>query len=346
MAGWSITTANSRNSCPKQMVLAHKIAWHKGKPIKRKAFELKNMVNFDMWQGKIVDRMIEKYVIPNLQKGYYVDYEMVGDKAIRLAKEQYRFSKEYRYRELSKSKAKDSYCVLEVHELFLSYDETDLQKVYDTIRKCIMNIPEIIMPDGEKLVDVLSKKPSTLEANVNGDNSESKLKLRFEFDNGFTFPQIDLIQFFTDSVTIYDWKVSNSYLLDASQQLATYGIVLQDFLNKRNGYKACRKSIDFENIRLIEVNFLRKETKEREFNTNIANQMLDYMYLSNQDITLTIKHKDWTKIDLSQIPTTENSNTCEMCKFQTLCSFLITNNYDYEQTKYVEFLRDTRIRTV
>lgn len=344
---WSNSAANNRNSCPTQLVLAQKIAGHAGKPIKRKAFELKNMVNFEMWQGKVVDRIIEKYIIPKLQKGSDIDYEVVANEAVQLAKDQYQFSKEYRYKELSKTKAGDSYCILEIHELQLPYTESILQPIYDTIRQCILNIPEIIMPkNGVRLVDLLAKKPSTLEANVNGENSVSKLKMRFEFEEGFVFPQIDLIQFFAKKVIIYDWKVSNSFLLDASQQLASYGIVVHNFLQERQGYKTCRKSINFEDIYLIEVNLLKKEIKKRDFDTNIANQMLDYIYLSNQDMELTIEHKDWSKIDLSKVPTTENSNTCNTCRFYTLCSFLTTNNYSYEQAKYAEYIQNFRFTEI
>ena len=340
---WSYSSTNIRNSCPKQFVLAHKIAWHIGKPIKRKAFELKNMVNFEMWQGKIVDRVIEKYLIPNLKMGYFVDYPMIADKAISLAQKQYEFSKSHRYRELSKSKAGDSYCILEVHELQLPYTKEEIQIVFNTIRQCILNISDIVMPKNDiKLVELLARKPSTLEANINGENSESKLKIRYKFENGFVFPQMDLVQFLPKNVIIYDWKVSNSLSLDASQQLSTYGVVIYDYLKTKGGYRTCRRAVDYKNIHLLEVNLLKKETKKREFDLDIANQMLDYIYLSNQDMELTIDNKDWSNIDLSEIPRTENSNTCAMCRFRTLCSFLITNNYSYEQKKYTKFLQNPR----
>lgn len=316
-----------------QFVLAQKVAQHNGKPLKRKAFELKNMLNFHMWQGKVVDKIIETEIIPLLQKNQPVHFETIADKAEQLARKQFNFSSEEYYKYVPKSEAGNAFCILDVHEILKPYDESEVEKVYQTIRQCILNFPETLMPNGkETLLTFLQRRPGKLLPNI-----ENWMNFRF-FDT-YVSPQIDLVFHLKNSSIVIDWKVSDSFLLDAGHQLEVCGIAVHNYIQaKGHPYK---KAIDYGDIHLLEVNLLKKEIRKHEFSLEIANQERDYINLSNQDFELMTKGKIWDEKELSQLDRTDNINACEMCRFRTLCSYLITNQFKYDESDYSQFVRDS-----
>lgn len=317
-----------------QSVLAQEIAHYNGKPIKRKAFELKNMLNFQMWQGKVVDKVIETKIIPLLQKNYrHIDFEKIADEAVELAKKQFSFSSEEYYKYVTKTEAGDKYCILDIHEVLKPYKESELEEVYQTVRQCILNFPETSMPNGkETLLEFLRRRPGTLTPNVDG-------WMNFRFFDTYVSPQIDLVFHLRNCSVVIDWKVSDSFLLDAGHQLEVCGIAVHNHIqSKGHPYK---EKVDYEDIHLLEVNLLKKEVKRHEFSLEIANQERDYINLSSQDFELMTKGKIWNEIELSQIDRTDNLNACEMCRFRTLCSYLITNQFRYDESDYTQFVRDT-----
>jgi hypothetical protein len=313
-----------------QFVLAHKIAWHIGAPLRRKAFELKHMLNFEMWQGVVVDKIIETEIIPNIRKKY-LDFEAVAEKAVQLAKKQFDFSQEQLYQFVPRSEAGSAYCILDIHEALRPYEESEVEQVYQTIRQCILNFPETVMPKGGTLLEFLRRPKGNLIPNINW--------MWLYFNNVSINPQIDLLFEWKDYSMVIDWKVSNSFLLDAGHQLEVCGLAVYNY-NQKKGLES-GKTISHENIHLLEVNLLKKEIKKHDFTLNIANQELDYINLSNQDFELTIQGKAWDKIRLEQIDRTDNMNACEMCRFRTLCCYLITHQFKYDEPSYSQYVRDT-----
>lgn len=316
-----------------QFVLSQELAQHNGKPLKRKAFELKNMLNFQMWQGKVVDKIVEIEIIPLLQNNRPIHFETIADKAEQLAKKQFNFSSEQYYKDVSKTEAGNAYCILDVHEVLKPYEEIEVEKVYQTIRQSILNFPETIMPNGkETLLEFLQRRPGRLIPNV-----ENWMNFRF-FDT-YISPQIDLVFHLKNSSIVIDWKVSDSFLLDAAHQLEVCGIAVHNHIQSKG--HPFGKAIGYGDIHLLEVNLLKKEVKRHEFSLEIANQERDYINLSNQDFELMTKGKTWNEIELSQLDRTENINACAMCRFRTLCSYLITNQFKYDESSYSQFVRDT-----
>jgi len=316
-----------------QFVFAQCIAQHNGNPLKRKAFELKNMLNFQMWQGKVVDKIVETEIIPLIQKKHFINFEAIADKAELLAKKQFRFSEKQFYKDgVTKTEAKNHYCILDVHEIFKPYEENELELIYQTVRQCILNFPETIMPKGESLLDFLQRRPGELIPNVDG-------WMNFKFFDTYVSPQIDLVFHLKNCSIVIDWKVSDSFLLDAGHQLEVCGLAVHNFIQKK-GHPFC-EAIDYDDIHLLEVNLLKKEVKKYEFSLDIANYERDYINLSNQDFKLMTNGKVWNEVQLAQIDRTDNENTCELCRFKTLCSFLITNQFKYDESSYLQFVRDT-----
>src|ERR1041385_817449 len=150
---WSITTVNTLRECNRKYFFAHVLRSKSFKnKLGRKAYVLKRMQNFSMWPGNVVDKIMEKTVIPMIQKKQQIDYGQVADAAIELAKRQFNFSKLQLYNDsdLTTSEVGDEWCVLEVHEIGKPFSEKELEDVYSKIRTSILNIPTMKLPGSEK----------------------------------------------------------------------------------------------------------------------------------------------------------------------------------------------------
>ena len=89
-----------------------------------------------------------------------LDFNVIADNAVALAKRQFKFSEQklYKTKENSESKIGADYCILDIHDANVPYTEEALLKVYSSIWEIIMGIPSIIMPDGKMLLlEFLSK---------------------------------------------------------------------------------------------------------------------------------------------------------------------------------------------
>jgi hypothetical protein len=281
-----------------------------------------------MWQGKVVDKVIELEIIPKIKDKQQPDFEAIADKAVETAKKQFTFSEVQEYKFNAKT-GNQYYCILDIHEVQKPYKQEELEAVYDNIRLSILNFPKIMMPKGDiTLLDFLSK-PGKLVPNQD--------RLSFNNENITIKPQIDLLFYYKDNVIIIDWKLHESELASAERQLSFYGLTV--LLNSQKS--SSWKTYNYEKIHLLEVNLLGAEVRKHEFTSSSANDTLDYIYLTNEDIVLTFGEKKWDKIDPNQIMKTENENTCKFCNFRTMCSFCILNKKnDFNETEYYQFVQD------
>jgi len=109
---WSFSADRCLRRCQRQFFLQHVAAWHNARdPVRREAFLLKQVKTLALWKGSIVHRGIELYVLPQLQQNTRVDWHQVAQQTIALARRQFVFSAQRRYREagMSKAQAGDDY---------------------------------------------------------------------------------------------------------------------------------------------------------------------------------------------------------------------------------------------
>ena len=170
---WSYTTVNTLRQCNRKYFFYAVMATHGRKTAaRRKAYELKQMQTLQMWQGSVVDKFMEKRLIPAITARQTLDFTAMAEHAVAMAVKQFDFSlyKKYLDPALKKGDIDEEFCILDIHELSKPYEAGDIERCYGVIREAVLRIPTIHMPDGQPLVDYLKiDGPPTAERNGLGD---------------------------------------------------------------------------------------------------------------------------------------------------------------------------------
>lgn len=334
---WSISTVNTLRQCNRKYYFSSKLAnYHHSNKLKRKAFELKKMQNILMWCGSVVDKIIETHVIPLIQDNAEIDFEFVADNAVELAKRRFEFSQDkiYELPDVSQSRFDEEYCVLDIHEVGKPYSEEELVSAYDRIRKSILNIPKVKLPDSDKLLFDYLRESKPLIPNVT--------TWSFEIENSRVCPQMDLILYNNFKPVVIDWKVSNSLTSDYSRQLIICGLTV--FFTRMKKVKTeGKKPYSYSDIKLYEVNLFKGEMREHEFTDERANGMIDYINLTGSDMTLLANGMLDEDSDIEAFDIADDEGICNSCNFQMLCEYLLLNNNIYDEKSYTEFVQSKQL---
>lgn len=330
MVRWSYSTINTLRQCNRKYYFAQIMATHGHKTaVRRKAYELKKMQNLTMWKGSVVDKFMEKTIIPSIRDKKELDFMRFANEAVELAKSQFRFSQTKAYNDagLKKGEADNEFCILDIHELGKPYNETELAEAYYTIKQAIENIPTIQMPDGTLLITYL-KDCNQLVPNVTN--------WKVEIENARLSPQIDLIAYHDYKPVIIDWKLSDSYIADYSRQLIICGVTV--YLKRLEGAKT---PYNYSDIKLYEVNLLNGTVKQHEFLEERINEIIDYINQTGKDLGLL--SVGYEEADIDEYNLTENEASCKLCPFRTLCVYLLLTKNHYDEISYIEFVQNSQL---
>lgn len=327
---WSNLIVSWLRQCSRKFYFGDILATHgRNNKLRRKFFELKQMQNISMWQGLVVDKIMEKHVVPAIASKVNLNFNHFADLAIDLAQRRFKFSEERLYldRDLTKGEAGDDFCILDTHEIGVPWQADKVEQAHSNIRQAILNIPKTLMPDNKTyLLDYLLKAKNLFP---NVQNWIAKI------ENANVNPQIDLILYDeTWKPATIDWKVSASWVSDYSKQLVIIGLVI--YLKRLE--KADKAPYRYEDIKLFEVNLLKAQVKLHQFNEEIAADMIDFINLTSTDIQLMYDDIKKRRVTIEDFDTTDNQSTCNFCNFKPLCSFLIRNKFIYDEDAYFKSL--------
>jgi len=330
MAGkvkWSYTAINTLRECNRKYYFSQVLAtFGRTIPLRRKVYELKSMQDILRWQGSVIDKFMEITIIPMITAKQPLDFDALALQAVELAKKQFDYSSLAVYTDpfVSKKEAGPEFCILDIHELGKSWTDQQIAEAYAVIAAAVQRLPEIQMPDGQPLMEFL-KACNSLSPNVNN--------WKVDIEEAAVKPQIDLLAMHNWKPVVMDWKLSGSYTSDYHRQLVIIGLVV--YLKRLSTPE--KKNYAFEDIRLYEVNLLKGVVKEHAFTEERMNQMIDEINLTSQDILLLTKNAAIPDIDDFEM--TDNENSCRMCNYRSVCSYLLLNNNQYDEKSYSEFVQ-------
>lgn len=296
-------------------------------PGRRKAYELKHMQTLQMWQGSVVDKFMEKRLIPAISSRLALDFETLAEQAVEMAAKQYEFSRLKKYNDgaLKKGDIDEEFCILDIHELSKPYMVSDIEQCYRSIREAILRIPSIVMPNGTTLLAFLGEMDH-VRANV--------MDWLFYLERAKVNPQMDLLGYHKWDPVVIDWKLSASYSSDYSRQLLISGLtVFFKRLELRD-----KAPYTFDQIKLYEVNLLKGEVKQHIFDQDEVNEMIDYINLTAEDIFLLTGGRKYEDFDINELEQTDNQNSCKLCNYRSLCSYMLMNNNCYDEKTYLEYV--------
>lgn len=324
---WNNTAANTLLECNRKYYFSQLLASRsRTMPLARKVHVLKKMQNLLMWQGSVVDRFMETVVIPGIAAKLPLDFNILAEQAVELARRQFDYSRLAVYTDpvVGKIETGPEFCILDIHELGRPYEEKELSEAYENIRNAVLRLPEILMPDGQTLLGFL-QHCSSLTANVNN--------WKVEIEQAIVKPQIDLLAWHDFKPVVMDWKLSRSYTANYSRQLTICGVVV--YLKRLENPE--KKSFKHEDIRLFEVNLFKGTVKQHPFTAEYANEMIDEINLSSRDIALLLEETEAR--DIEDFEGTDNDGSCKICNFRSICAFLYLNDV-YDEKAFAEFVQD------
>lgn len=328
---WSYSALTTLRRCNRQYYFGYVApSHHFTDPLRRKLFELKNAKSLVMWQGSVIDYIVETEIIDTIKKRKRPDFQQIAQNAVELAQRQYKFSQSLKYREkgLTKSGVGADYCILDIHESNKPYTEDEIQAVYERIYQVILSFGSLKSPMVGMSMSEFIAQYGLIIPNVRF--------LNFEFETIRVTPQIDLLLSKGNKTVVIDWKVSESDVSDYSMQLIIAGIAVLHSNQQKYG-KAYMHPRDIE---LWEVNLLNQELKQHPFTSTEINQTIDFIFLNADETALLVKpEKD--KLSAGDFPTTDKPSTCQFCKFRYLCSFLLESNYEYDEQLYSQFIQNS-----
>ncbi len=326
----SISAINAMRRCNKQYYFVLLSNHGRKNRLRRKAFELKNMQNLNMWKGSVVDKIIEKEVIPTILSKKKIDFEALTKKASDLAIKRFRFSKDKLYmQEISKTDAGDDYCILDIHEINKKFNREMGLKALDDIKTSLMNLENIKLPSGKLLIDVLYSSGFMIPNISNWS---------FETEYARINPQIDLFLIDNNKPVIIDWKLSESYSSDYSRQLIICGLtVYYNRLQKSMTQNV--KPYDYSDIKLYEVNLLASKIKEHEFNIDTANETINFIDVISSDVELLVNGSKVEDLEIDNFDFTDTNFNCSFCNFRILCNHLLLNNNIFDENTYNQLIQ-------
>lgn len=326
---WDNTAVNNLQECNRKYYFSQLLpSKTRTDALRRKVHELKKMQNLSMWQGSVVDHFMETVIIPKIAAKEALNFEVLAEEAVALAKKQFDYSRLAVYTDpiAGKLETTAEFCILDIHELGKSYEEKEVAEVYNNVREAILRLPEILMPDGQTLLGFL-QQCNSLTPNV--------YTWKIEIEQAVVKPQIDLLALSNWKPVIIDWKLSRSYTADYARQLTICGLVV--YLKRMSNSE--KKPYQYEDIRLFEVNLFKGTVKQHEFSEERTNSMIDEINLSSQDILLLLGENEIPDID--DFEGTDNDGSCKMCNFRSICAFLYLNTI-YDEKAFIEFVRATQ----
>jgi len=298
---WSFSSDRCFRRCQRQYFFRDIAAWHNAKDeIRREAYVRKQLKTLEQWQGILVHKGIELYVVPKLQRAEPIDWDDVMEKTIAMAKRQYEFSEARKYadRTVSKVEAGDNFAALLAHETGEGVSQKDLQEVFTGVKVSFVNL----------------SKMSHLLIEIGGRNQYwPELVVYVEYDRARIDVRLDLLFFKRfGNPTIVDWKVSKALGgSDAQLQTALYAWAL------------CRhpkwKVEQAEDCELLEVNLLSQEVVRHHADKAMFNKLENRIYRSLDKICTL---RDGRKFDIANIEDYDiavNPNNCKYCVFRELC---------------------------
>lgn len=329
---WSFSKLSTLRQCHRKFYFAYELSnFHFKYPIRRKAFELAQSKNLQMWQGSLIDNFFSKKIIPIYKNKREPDFKSLADELVEIAKRQFAFSEQglYKDRTTNKTKAGDDFQILDIHECGTPYQEEDVLNVYTTVKEIILQIPEYSSPETGKSLHQYLISSSFLRPDIK--------YWSYEFEEIKLNPQIDLVRYKSNLIHVIDWKVSDSNTSDYSKQLYLAGIVV--FHNtKKNCIDNQWPVPKLEDFSLFEINLINGNRKEHPFTKESAASALDYVYQFKDEQEQLFENKKWNELNIEDYITTDKPETCMFCKFKPLCIHLIKNNFKYDENEYYKLV--------
>jgi len=294
---WSISAHNTFRQCQRQYFFGQIMASHNAKDERRReAYILRQLKGLRAWQGDLVHKGIQHFVIPRLEAGEPLDISCIINEIMEMGHQQLAFSARQGYRDPRNTKTHIglSYAALYEHEYQQRVAPSDLAQVWATVDTCLRN---------------LSNQTKFIEAMHRSEWVKAEVALSFEVDGTTVSVMLDLLLFEDGHPAIIDWKVSDSDASSYTRQAQVYGLAV---LRKWPHFQP-------QEVKVLEVNLLRDTITLHPLTESNLLEIEDFIFRSISEILALTGDRKYEEQLFEDYEPARTHRTCLFCKYRSLC---------------------------
>jgi hypothetical protein len=301
---WSVSEAKTFKRCPRQWFFKHRLASAKAtkQTEKRDAYLLGALQSVAAWRGQVVDKVLEKVVVPGLMERQIIPYNHVLIEARSIFDQQLAFARAQRYREpgMSKTKAGIAFAALLVIEELGDISESEVASAWEDIERAIRTL----YANTRLWQKLLTARRVLAQRTLWHRLCDHQLR---------AVP--DVIAFFNNEAPlIIDWKVHYAGNRDSSFQLETYSLALA-----RDGKVDRDRNWKETDIRLAEIQLLTGQVRHYKLTADRIPEVENKILASIAEIELCTDGQRREDLNPLTLPVARYAETCAACGFKKLC---------------------------
>ena len=304
---WSYSASRSFRQCQRQWFFKNVVASATAKdPFRKRAYLLSKLQSISAWRGRIVDEVISKTLIPNINRGASFTLQDIKNSARDLFDRQLAYARQHPITDLDLqvSKEGDDFAVFHVMEYEGEIPEHEIEQAWCQVETALVNLFSL-----EDIKYILKSSDRIV--------SQRALHLKL-MDDVTLLAYPDAIVFRGDDPpAIIDWKVHTFGTNDAWLQLAIYAIALSRCKPHRDfpdGFETQPQEIALYEVQLL-TNVVRKHSLEEEQIIEAEEHMLSSAYA----IACLTEDKKYTNLSIEDFRGTTYAETCQRCAFRAIC---------------------------
>ncbi|MGD0061700.1 MAG: PD-(D/E)XK nuclease family protein [Verrucomicrobiia bacterium] len=307
---WSFSEGRLFRKCQRQWFFSKRLASATSKdPRRREAYLLSKLSSLSAWRGKVVDQVLEKIVVPAIQRKTIVTLQTATQAADRIIDSQLDFALKHRIREngFKASEHDGDLAAFFVVEYGESPSQHEIGQARAEVHKALSNLFQ-------------SPRFKELRENVKAAHwLAAQCPITFRYMGATVRAVPDLVCLFRGTPPlIIDWKVHFFGIHDYYQQLVAYAITLTR-CGDHKGLPRELRNYPAEAVRLVEAQLLTDEPREHLIAGEDVQEVEDRMATEIQEMLLAVDGRENKELAAEDFPTTTRAGICATCNFRKLC---------------------------
>jgi hypothetical protein len=307
---WSFSEGRLFRRCQRQWYFGKRLASATAKdPVRREAYLLSKLSSIHAWRGKIVDQVIEKTVIPNIQSKNTITLQSAIKVADKLFDTQLDFALKHRIMEpgFKASAHEDDLAAFFGVEYGTPPTQDEITKARAEVHRALTNLFQ-----SEEFKAVRESIKSALRL-------AAQCPITFKFAGATVRAVPDLICLFRNAPPlVIDWKVHHFGVHDYYQQLVAYAITLTR-LGAHKGLPAELRDYPTHSVNLLECQLLTNEARRHTISEEDVEAVEDRMASEIRSMLLAVDGRENTELTAEDFPTTTWLGACATCNFKKRC---------------------------
>lgn len=304
---WSFSESRIFRKCQRQWFYKACCASAKAKdPTRREAYLLSKLQSVSAWRGQIVDAVVERSVVPALNRGERPMLKQVLATARSLFDKQLAFGKQNLVRQpgFKVTEAGDGFAAFYAVEYGDGLKDSEIAVAWSDVESALRNLFGL-----QELKELLrAAKYRIAQRSLIFDHAGAKVR---------AVP--DLVAFFADRPpAIVDWKVHTFGIRDYRDQLLTYALALMRAKPHRDFPPDLLRWKESE-IELLEVQLLRGIVRRHTVQADDIEAAEER--IAESIVTLQLARGGMNDDELSpgDFPAAFEPRTCQSCPYRKLC---------------------------